>query len=171
MQETTSTRATSAWRTVTPGLAPRTPVYGSGRPAFSPPTVLRGRGRIFPAPARGTPHPEFGRSRRARCVPDRAVIRGISRLLANRSRCLLTCARGVRRGPADDLLSSHSERGRRSTIARNASSAFPTRSRAGAYFLSFAAITSRSLPTSLLRSRTASAIFLSLPSVSTAAAA
>jgi hypothetical protein len=27
------------------GLAPRTPVYGSGRPAFSPPTVLRGRGR------------------------------------------------------------------------------------------------------------------------------
>ena len=34
--------------------APVPPVYGSGRPAFSPPTVLRGRGRIFPAPARGT---------------------------------------------------------------------------------------------------------------------
>jgi hypothetical protein len=40
------------------GLAPRTPVYGSGRPAFSPPTVLRGRGRIFPAPARGNPAPQ-----------------------------------------------------------------------------------------------------------------
>ena len=35
--------------------APVPPVYGSGRPAFSPPTVLRGRGRIFPAPARGNP--------------------------------------------------------------------------------------------------------------------
>jgi hypothetical protein len=53
--ETTGTRATRTWRTVTPGLAPRTPVYGSGRPAFPPPTVLRGRGRIFPAPPRG-PH-------------------------------------------------------------------------------------------------------------------
>jgi len=37
--------------------APVPPVYGSGRPAFSPPTVLRGRGRIFPAPARGTRTP------------------------------------------------------------------------------------------------------------------
>ena len=53
---TTSTRATSTRRTVHAGArAPVPPVYGSGRPAFSPPTVLRGRGRIFPAPARGEP--------------------------------------------------------------------------------------------------------------------
>src|SRR5580693_5635796 len=37
--------------------APDPAAYGSGRPAVSPPTVLRGRGRIFPAPARGNPHP------------------------------------------------------------------------------------------------------------------
>ena len=37
--------------------APVPRLYGSGRPAFSPPTVLRGRGRIFPAPARGNPAP------------------------------------------------------------------------------------------------------------------
>jgi hypothetical protein len=56
--ETTSARATSTWRTVQAGArAPVPPLYGSGRPAFSPPTVLRGRGRIFPAPARGTPCP------------------------------------------------------------------------------------------------------------------
>ncbi len=45
---------------------------------------------------------------RARCVPDQTVIRGISRLLNDRSRSLLTCGRGVRRGAADDLLSSGS---------------------------------------------------------------
>ena len=49
-------------RSCNAGLAPRTPVYGSGRPAFSPPTVLRGRGRIFPAPARGNPHPRMAGS-------------------------------------------------------------------------------------------------------------
>jgi hypothetical protein len=36
---------------------------------------------------------------------DRTVIRGISRLVNDRSRSLLTCALGVERGPADDLLS------------------------------------------------------------------
>jgi len=47
--ETPSTRATSTWRTVHAGArAPVPRLYGSGRPAFSPPTVLRGRGRIFP---------------------------------------------------------------------------------------------------------------------------
>ena len=56
--ETSSTRAMSTWRRVHAGArAPVPPVYGSGRPAFSPPTVLRGRGRIFPAPARGNPAP------------------------------------------------------------------------------------------------------------------
>ena len=55
-EETAGTRAMSTWRTVQAGArAPVPPVYGSGRPAFSPPTVLRGRGRIFPAPARGEP--------------------------------------------------------------------------------------------------------------------
>ena len=57
--------------------APVPPMYGSGRPAFSPPTVLRGRARIFPAPARGTPHLEFERPRfglqfDAGAVPSRA---------------------------------------------------------------------------------------------------
>ena len=51
----------------------------------------------------GIPPPESGRSRRARCVPDRTVIRGILRLVNDRSRFLLTCVRGVRPGPADDL--------------------------------------------------------------------
>jgi hypothetical protein len=57
--------------------APEPRVYGSGRPAFSPPTVLRGRGRIFPAPGGEPRTPSLNRSRRARCVPDRTVIRGI----------------------------------------------------------------------------------------------
>ena len=59
--ETPSTRAMRTWRTVHAGArAPVPRLYGSGRPAFSPPTVLRGRGRIFPAPAWGTPHPNPG---------------------------------------------------------------------------------------------------------------
>jgi hypothetical protein len=36
------------------GSAPRDRAYGLVRPAVSPPDVLLGRGRIFPAPARGT---------------------------------------------------------------------------------------------------------------------
>jgi hypothetical protein len=35
--------------------APVPPVYGSGRPAFSPPTVLRGRGRISVHPVSWRP--------------------------------------------------------------------------------------------------------------------
>jgi Transposase IS116/IS110/IS902 family len=51
--ETTSTRATSTWRTVHAGArAPRTPLVWLRSPRFFTPTVLRGRGRIFPAPAR-----------------------------------------------------------------------------------------------------------------------
>ena len=50
--------------------APDPAAYGlRSPPLFQPLTVLRGRGRIFPAPSRGTPHPELGRSRHARCVP------------------------------------------------------------------------------------------------------
>jgi hypothetical protein len=53
----------STWRVVHAGArAPVPSVYGSGRPAFSPPTVLRGRGKIFPAPARGNPAPHGGRA-------------------------------------------------------------------------------------------------------------
>ena len=40
------------------GLRPR--AYGLVGPAVSPPDVLRGRGRIFPTPARGNPAPELG---------------------------------------------------------------------------------------------------------------
>ena len=56
-----------------PGAAAPDPdAYGlRSPPLFQPLTVLRGRGRIFPAPARGTPHPELGRSRHARSVPMR----------------------------------------------------------------------------------------------------
>ena len=79
-EETSSTRATSTWRTVHAGArAPVPPVYGSGRPAFSPPTVLRGRGRIFPAPARGNPAPHGWR---AISVPLALVIGGLSRSVA-----------------------------------------------------------------------------------------
>lgn len=52
-----------------------------------------------------------GRSKglpRARCVPDRAVILGISRPLRDGSRFPLTCGRSVRGAPAHDLLSSGS---------------------------------------------------------------
>ena len=42
------------------GSAPVPRAYGLVGPAVSPPDVLRGRGRIFPAPARGTPHPLAG---------------------------------------------------------------------------------------------------------------
>jgi hypothetical protein len=53
----------STWGTVQAGArAPVPRLYGSGRLAFSPLTVLRGRGRIFPAPARGDPAPR-GRAR------------------------------------------------------------------------------------------------------------
>ena len=71
----------STWRTVQAGArAPVPPVYGSGRPAFSPPTVLRGRGRIFPAPARGNPAPHGWR---AISVPLAPVIGGLSRSVAD----------------------------------------------------------------------------------------
>jgi hypothetical protein len=57
------------------GSRPVPPLYGSGRPAFSPPTVLRGRGRIFPAPARGEPRTPVNQSvnemRRARLRRER----------------------------------------------------------------------------------------------------
>ena len=46
--------------------------------------------------------------RRARCVPDRPAIRGISRLLRDRSPIYLTCGRADQPTPADDLLSSGS---------------------------------------------------------------
>jgi hypothetical protein len=46
--------------------------------------------------------------RRARCVPDRPAIRGISRLLRDRSPIYLTCDRADQPTPADDLLSSRS---------------------------------------------------------------
>jgi hypothetical protein len=59
--------------------APVPPVYGSGRPAFSPPTVLRGRGMIFPAPARGIPAPHGWR---AINVPLALVMYGLSRSFA-----------------------------------------------------------------------------------------
>jgi len=52
-------------------------VYGLVGPAVSPPDVLRGRGRIFPAPARGTRTPsciplppDSGEERRAVCPRD-----------------------------------------------------------------------------------------------------
>ena len=64
--------------------APVPPVYGSGRPAFSPPTVLRGRGRIFPAPARGTSTPMVGR---AISVPLAPVTGGLSRSVAEPFQC------------------------------------------------------------------------------------
>ena len=64
--------------------APVPPVYGSGRPAFSPPTVLRGRGRIFPAPARGNPAPHGWR---AISVPLTAVSSGLLRSLPDTSLC------------------------------------------------------------------------------------
>jgi hypothetical protein len=41
----------------TRGCRPGPRVYGLAAPVFPPPCVLRGRGRIFPAPARGNPHP------------------------------------------------------------------------------------------------------------------
>jgi hypothetical protein len=49
------------------GLAPGPRVWLRSS-AFSPPTVLRGRGRIFPAPARENPAPQFGSLGHARCV-------------------------------------------------------------------------------------------------------
>ena len=70
----------STWRAVQAGArAPVPPVYGSGRPAFSPPTVQRGRGRIFPVPAREEPAPH---SWRAISVPLAPVTGGPSRSVA-----------------------------------------------------------------------------------------
>ena len=80
---TASTRASDIWRAVHEGArAPAPPLYGSGRPAFSPPTVLRGRGRIFPAPARGNPAPHGWR---AISVPLAAVASGSLRSLPDTS--------------------------------------------------------------------------------------
>jgi hypothetical protein len=62
------------------GSRPRAPLYGSGRPAFSPLTVLRGRGGIFPAPARGNPAPC---DRRAISVQLTPATSGLSRSLAD----------------------------------------------------------------------------------------
>ena len=68
-RETASTRATRTRRTAcTRGCRPGPRVYGLAAPVFPPPCVLRGRGRIFPAPARGTPRPELDPPRR---VPPR----------------------------------------------------------------------------------------------------
>src|ERR1700733_137530 len=78
-EETSTTRAMSTWIVIDAGArAPVPPVYGSGRPAFSPPTVLRGRGRIFPAPARGNPAPHGWR----------AISRGVQRFVTVTSRHL-----------------------------------------------------------------------------------
>ena len=66
------------------GSRPRPPVYGSGRPAFSPPTVLRGRGQDLPCTsAGGTPHPEFESAEawRATNMPHARVLDGQSRSL------------------------------------------------------------------------------------------
>jgi len=93
-RETTSTRATRTRRTArTRGCRPGPRVYGLAAPVFPPPCVLRGRGRIFPAPARGTPHPEFERSQRARYVPDRPVSGGNSRSLPESPAYRLTCVK------------------------------------------------------------------------------
>ena len=65
------------------GLPPRAPLVWLRSPRFFTPTVLRGRGRIFPAPARGTPHPEFesAEARRATHMPHARVLDGQSRSL------------------------------------------------------------------------------------------
>jgi hypothetical protein len=66
-RKTTSTRTAGTWRTVsTRGLAaPGTPLsMGSPPLVFYHPAACAARGRIFPAPARGTPHPESDPSRR-----------------------------------------------------------------------------------------------------------
>jgi len=56
--ESSATRATSTSRTVHAGAPPPcTRAYGLVGLAVSPPDVLRGRGRIFPVPARGTRTP------------------------------------------------------------------------------------------------------------------
>src|SRR5262249_60639559 len=53
---TTSARGVGALTTACPrGCRPGPPVCGLPAPVFPPPCVLRGRGRIFPAPARGNP--------------------------------------------------------------------------------------------------------------------
>ena len=76
-------------RAVQAGALPPCPrAYGLVGPAVSPPYVLRGRGRIFPAPAREIPHPEFGASETCPFVPDRTVNDENSRSLAKApSRC------------------------------------------------------------------------------------
>ena len=93
----------------TRGLAPPCPpCMAPVAPLFHPLPSYADAARSSLHQRGGIPPPESGRSRRARCVPDRTVIRGILRLVNDRSRFLLTCVRGVRRGPADDLLSSRS---------------------------------------------------------------
>ena len=78
IRETSSTRATTTWRTVHAGAPPPCPrAYDLVGPAVSPPDVLRGRGRIFPAPARGNPAPPSWVVRGVPVACDRAVIRGI----------------------------------------------------------------------------------------------
>ena len=70
----------STWRAVQAGALPPCPrAYGLVGPAVSPPNVLRGRGRIFPAPARGNPAPHGWR---AISVPLAPVTSGLSRSLA-----------------------------------------------------------------------------------------
>jgi hypothetical protein len=83
--------------------APDPAAYGLSPPLFQPLTAYAARGRISPAPAWGTPHPDLGRSERARYVPDRAVVRGVSRLLKDGPPFILTCGRPPRRRPAHDL--------------------------------------------------------------------
>ena len=57
------------------GPRPRAPLVWLRSPRFFTPTVLRGRGRIFPAPARGEPRTPVNQSvnemRRARLRPER----------------------------------------------------------------------------------------------------
>ena len=69
-------------KSVQAGAPPPCPVpraYGLVGPAVSPPDVLHGRGRIFPAPARGNPAPH---GRHAINVPLATVMRGLSRSVA-----------------------------------------------------------------------------------------
>jgi hypothetical protein len=81
MQETTGTRAMSTWRAVQAGArAPVPPCMAPVAPLFHPLTVLRGRGGIFPAPARGNPAPC---DRRAISVQLTPATSGLSRSLAD----------------------------------------------------------------------------------------
>jgi hypothetical protein len=47
--------------------------YGLSPPLFQPLTAYAASGRIFPAPARGTPHPELGHQRAIRPGTHRAA--------------------------------------------------------------------------------------------------